>query len=77
MTMQHSNTCHLIFSVPQIIAYLSQIMSLEAGEVISTGTPAGVGVLRQPPVFLKAGDRVEIYIEHIGVLVNSVSAGTK
>jgi 2-keto-4-pentenoate hydratase/2-oxohepta-3-ene-1,7-dioic acid hydratase in catechol pathway len=75
ITMQHSNTRHLIFSIPQIIAYLSQIMTLEAGDVISTGTPAGVGVLRKPPVFLKAGDRVEVHIEHVGVLVNSVSAG--
>ncbi len=73
-TMQHSNTCHLIFPIPQIITYLSQIMTLEAGDVISTGTPAGVGVLRDPPVFLKSGDRVEVQLERVGTLVNPVSA---
>ncbi|WP_201785942.1 fumarylacetoacetate hydrolase family protein [Longilinea arvoryzae] len=72
-TMQHSNTSHLIFSIPQIIVYLSQIMTLEVGDVLSTGTPGGVGALRNPPVFLKAGDQVEVRIEGVGILYNPVS----
>ncbi len=51
-TMQHSNTGYMIFTIPEIIAYLSQIMTLEPGDVISTGTPGGVGILRDPPVLL-------------------------
>jgi 2-keto-4-pentenoate hydratase/2-oxohepta-3-ene-1,7-dioic acid hydratase in catechol pathway len=74
-TMQHSNTAHLIFSIPQIIVYLSQFMTLEAGDVISTGTPGGVGALRTPPVFLKAGDQVKVVIEQIGELINPVING--
>jgi len=73
-TMQHSNTCHMIFSIPKIIAYISQIMTLDVGDVISTGTPAGVGVLRDPPVFLQSGDSVEVHIERVGVLANPVAA---
>lgn len=73
-TMQHSNTGYMIFTIPEIIAYLSQIMTLEPGDVISTGTPGGVGILRDPPVLLKPGDRVEVHIEGVGVLSNPVSA---
>lgn len=72
--LQHSNTRHLIFSIPYIIAYLSQVLTLEPGDVISTGTPAGVGVARKPPVFLKPGDEVSVHIEKIGVLTNQVAA---
>ena len=69
---QHSNTCHLIFSIPFIIAYLSQAITLEPGDVISTGTPSGVGSMRQPPVFMQPGDEVRVQIEKIGELVNTV-----
>ncbi len=74
--MQQSNTSHLIFPISQIIAYLSQIMTLEPGDVISTGTPAGIGILRDPPVLLKAGDKVEVHIEGLGVLTNPVANAT-
>jgi 2-keto-4-pentenoate hydratase/2-oxohepta-3-ene-1,7-dioic acid hydratase in catechol pathway len=73
-TMQHSNTDQLIFSVPELIAFLSETITLEPGDVIATGTPPGVGFARNPPVFLKQGDRMEVEIEGLDVLVNSVSA---
>lgn len=71
-TMQDSNTEQMIFNVPQTIAYLSRVMTLEPGDVVFTGTPPGVGFARKPPVFLKAGDVAEIEIEGIGVLRNPV-----
>jgi 2-keto-4-pentenoate hydratase/2-oxohepta-3-ene-1,7-dioic acid hydratase in catechol pathway len=71
--MQQSNTSNLIFKVPALVSHISQTMTLEPGDVIATGTPAGVGYVRKPPVFLKAGDVVEITIEGIGVLRNPVS----
>ncbi len=70
--MQHSNTRHMIFSIPCLIAYLTQAITLEPGDVISTGTPSGIGSMRQPPVFMKPGDTVRIRIEHIGELENPV-----
>ena len=70
--MQHSSTRHLIFTVPEIIAYISQVFTIEPGDVVSTGTPSGVGFARKPPVFLKPGDRVRIEIERLGVLENPV-----
>jgi len=60
----------MIFAPVQLIMYLSQVMTLEEGDVIFTGTPPGVGVARKPPRFLKEGDSVEIEIEHLGVLRN-------
>ena len=72
-TMQNSNTNNLIFNVPELIAYSSRVMTLEPGDVIATGTPSGVGFKRKPPVFLKSGDVVEIDIEGIGTLRNTVS----
>lgn len=71
-TMQKSNTRNLIFKVPALIAHISLTMTLEPGDVISTGTPGGVGYVRNPPVFLKRGDVVEIELEGIGVLRNPV-----
>ncbi len=71
---QHSNTSNLIFSIPFLISYLSQAITLEPGDVISTGTPSGVGSMRQPPVFLKPGDEVVVRIECIGELANPVIA---
>ncbi len=72
--MQHSNTRHLIFTVPYLLHYLSQIFALEPGDVLTTGTPAGVGVFRNPPRFLRPGDTVRIEVEGIGVLENPVKA---
>jgi 2-keto-4-pentenoate hydratase/2-oxohepta-3-ene-1,7-dioic acid hydratase in catechol pathway len=74
-TMQDSNTREFIFTVPQVIAYLTQVMTLEPGDLIFTGTPPGVGVARKPPVFLKPGDVVEVEIDGIGLLKNPVVAG--
>jgi 2-keto-4-pentenoate hydratase/2-oxohepta-3-ene-1,7-dioic acid hydratase in catechol pathway len=70
-TMQDSNTDQLIFGVPELIAFLSETITLEPGDVIATGTPPGVGFARKPPVFLKQGDEMEVEIEKIGTL-NSV-----
>jgi acylpyruvate hydrolase len=72
--MQRSNTRHLIFSIPFVIAYLSQAMTLEPGDVIATGTPGGIGSMRQPPVYMKPGDEVRVVIEKLGELVNCVVA---
>lgn len=72
---QDSNTKEFIFTVPKLIAYLSQVMTLTPGDLIFTGTPPGVGVARKPPEFLKPGDMVEVEIEGIGVLMNPVTAG--
>lgn len=69
---QHSNTDDLIFKIPQLIEFISQDMTLKPGDIISTGTPSGVGVYMNPPVFLKDGDQVEVTIERIGVLSNSI-----
>ena len=66
--MQKSSTADLVHSVPALIAYLSKLMTLQPGDVISTGTPAGVGNLRDPKVFLKPGDEVVISSPQLGVL---------
>jgi acylpyruvate hydrolase len=71
-TMQDSNTRNLIFKVPFLISYLSQSVTWEVGDLISTGTPPGVGVFRKPPVFLKPGDTVSVSVEGIGTLTNPV-----
>jgi 2-keto-4-pentenoate hydratase/2-oxohepta-3-ene-1,7-dioic acid hydratase in catechol pathway len=76
-TMQKSNTRNLIFNVPALISHMSQTMTLEPGDVIYTGTPSGVGYTRNPPVFLKDGDTVEIEIEGIGVLRNPVTDSSR
>ena len=71
-TMQDSNTDQLIFGVPVLIEFLSQSITLEPGDVIATGTPPGVGFARNPPVFLKPGDEMEVLIEGMGGLGNPV-----
>jgi acylpyruvate hydrolase len=70
--MQSSNTGKMIFKVPYLISYISQGITLEPGDVIATGTPDGVGIFRQPPVLLKAGDVYEVIIENLGTLRNPV-----
>jgi 2-keto-4-pentenoate hydratase/2-oxohepta-3-ene-1,7-dioic acid hydratase in catechol pathway len=72
--MQSSNTKEFIFNVPFVIAYLSQLMTLNPGDVIFTGTPSGVGMGRTPPVWLQPGDVVEVAIAGLGTLRNSVMA---
>ncbi len=71
-TMQDGTTADMIFSVAQIISYVSRFMTLQPGDVVSTGTPAGVGFARSPQVFLTDGDVVEVEVEGIGVLRNTV-----
>ena len=71
-TMQDANTSDMIFSVAEIIAYLSDDMTLLPGTVILTGTPRGVGFVRKPPVYLKLGDTVEMTIDRIGTLISPV-----
>jgi 2-keto-4-pentenoate hydratase/2-oxohepta-3-ene-1,7-dioic acid hydratase in catechol pathway len=73
--MQDGNTGDMLFDIPAIIADVSRDMTLEPGDIISTGTPAGVGIFRDPPVVLRAGNVVECAIERIGALVNPVAAG--
>lgn len=63
---QNSTTAQMIFNVPQLVSYISQFMTLAPGDVISTGTPPGVGLGFKPPIFLKAGDVVELGIEGLG-----------
>ncbi|HZY85284.1 MAG TPA: fumarylacetoacetate hydrolase family protein [Gemmataceae bacterium] len=74
-TMQDSNTRQMIFGVGATLAYLSQVFTLEPGDLVFTGTPPGVGFARKPPVYLKAGDVVEVEIEGLGVLRNPVVGG--
>lgn len=72
--MQDSNTSNLIFKLPRLIEFLSSVFTLEPGDIIATGTPAGVGFARTPPVWLKPGDDVAVSIEGIGELSNPVVA---
>jgi 2-keto-4-pentenoate hydratase/2-oxohepta-3-ene-1,7-dioic acid hydratase in catechol pathway len=74
--LQHSNTRELIFKIPDLIAYLSSVVTLEPGDVVATGTPAGVGFARKPPRYLQPGDEVIIDIESIGELRNPVISET-
>jgi 2,4-didehydro-3-deoxy-L-rhamnonate hydrolase len=70
--MQASSTAEMIFSVAEVIAFASLTMTLEPGDLIATGTPAGVGFTREPPVFLEDGDEVTVEIEGLGALTNPV-----
>lgn len=69
---QRSNTKNLVFTVPRLVEFLSNLMTLEPGDIVLTGTPGGVGVAREPQAFLKEGDVVRIEIDRIGVLENKV-----
>jgi 2-keto-4-pentenoate hydratase/2-oxohepta-3-ene-1,7-dioic acid hydratase in catechol pathway len=75
-TMQDSTTANMIFSVAEIIAYVSRTITLEPGDLIATGTPAGVGVFRDPKVLLEDGDEVTVEVEGLGALTNPVRKGS-
>jgi 2-keto-4-pentenoate hydratase/2-oxohepta-3-ene-1,7-dioic acid hydratase in catechol pathway len=70
--MQSAPISDLVFNVPKLIAYISTFTELEPGDVIITGTTGGVGAARNPPVWMKAGDTVEVEISNIGTLVNPI-----
>lgn len=72
--MQSGNTSNMVFTPDEILAYAARSMTLEPGDVITTGTPAGVGFARKPPRYLSDGDIVEVHVEGIGSCVNPVSA---
>ena len=72
---QNYNTSHMIFKVPKLVEFISHYLTLEPGDMIFTGTPPGVGLGMKPPQFLKPGDVVEVWVEKIGSLVNTVVAG--
>jgi 2-keto-4-pentenoate hydratase/2-oxohepta-3-ene-1,7-dioic acid hydratase in catechol pathway len=73
-TVQDACTSDMVFSVPFLVSYVSSLATLEPGDLILTGTPAGIGCNQKPPVFLRAGDRISIEIEGIGTLINPVVA---
>lgn len=75
VTLQDSTTSQLIFSIPEVIAYVSQVTTLRAGDLIYTGTPPGVGDARQPPRYLKNGDLCEVEIDGLGILRNPCTSG--
>ena len=64
----------MVFGVAELVSYATQALTLEPGDLIATGTPAGVGFTRDPPVFLRPGDEVTVEIERIGALTNPVTA---
>ena len=73
-TLQEGNSDDLIFDVAELIAACSEVMTLEPGDLILTGTPPGVGAARKPPVWMKPGDRVEVEIDGVGLLANPIAA---
>ena len=73
-TMQNGATSNLIFKIPFLVSYVSQFMSLLPGDIISTGTPAGVGLGMKPNVYLKDGDIVELGIDGLGKAKQNVKA---
>jgi 2,4-didehydro-3-deoxy-L-rhamnonate hydrolase len=75
VVMQDSNTSNMIFGVAEIVSFVSQAITLEPGDLIITGTPAGVGAFRDPPVWLKPGDEITIEIDGVGSITNPVVAG--
>ncbi|MDE0779118.1 MAG: fumarylacetoacetate hydrolase family protein [Alphaproteobacteria bacterium] len=74
-TMQSSNTKNMIFDVVTCISYVSNMLELQPGDVIASGTPSGVGQSREPQVFMQPGDTCEIHIENVGVLINEIAEG--
>jgi 2-keto-4-pentenoate hydratase/2-oxohepta-3-ene-1,7-dioic acid hydratase in catechol pathway len=74
-TVQDSNTGNMVFGVADIVAYITQTVTLEAGDLILTGTPAGVGAFRTPSLWMKPGDEITIEIDSLGSITNPVTAG--
>ncbi len=74
-TMQDSNTSNQIFGVAEVVSFVSQAITLEPGDLIITGTPAGVGAFRNPPVWMQPGDEITIEIDGLGSITNPVVAG--
>jgi 2-keto-4-pentenoate hydratase/2-oxohepta-3-ene-1,7-dioic acid hydratase in catechol pathway len=72
--MQDASTAEMVFSVAELISFASEGMTLEPGDLIATGTPAGVGFARRPPVFVQPGDEVVVEIGGVGRLTNPVEA---
>ena len=72
--LQDSSTAEMVFSVAELISYVSHGITLEPGDLLVTGTPAGVGFTRKPPIFLRPGDEVTVEIEGVGALTNPVRA---
>ncbi len=72
--MQDSSTSNMVFGVADLIAFITQAITLEPGDLIATGTPAGVGAFRDPPVFMRPGDEITIEIEGLGALTNPVAS---
>jgi len=73
--LQNSNTSEMVFSVAILVAHLSTLWTLEPGDIVATGTPAGVGFTRKTSSFLRAGETVRVEIDHLGVLQNPVRLG--
>jgi 2-keto-4-pentenoate hydratase/2-oxohepta-3-ene-1,7-dioic acid hydratase in catechol pathway len=71
--VQEGNTEDLIFSVAALVAWLSRYVTLQPGDVIATGTPAGVGHFRSPPRYLRPGDRLRMEVERVGTLEHSIA----
>jgi 2-keto-4-pentenoate hydratase/2-oxohepta-3-ene-1,7-dioic acid hydratase in catechol pathway len=76
-TVQDASTADMIFSVGEVLAYLSEVMTLNPGDVIATGTPQGVGFKRSPPRYLGPGDTVAVEIERVGAVANPIVAGVE
>src|SRR5437870_3118496 len=74
-TMQDSNTSNMVFGVADIVSFVSQAITLEPGDLIITGTPAGVGAFRDPQVWLRPGDEITIEVDGVGAITNPVVAG--
>jgi 2-keto-4-pentenoate hydratase/2-oxohepta-3-ene-1,7-dioic acid hydratase in catechol pathway len=71
--MQHGHTAHMLFPVSYLISYLSNFMTLEPGDVIGTGTPAGIGAFRKPPIYLKPGDRLRLEVTRVGAMEHMIA----
>jgi len=70
--MQHGHTSDMLFPVATLIAYVSRFMTLEPGDIIGTGTPAGIGAFRQPPVYLQPGDELRLEVSHVGSMTHRI-----
>jgi 2-keto-4-pentenoate hydratase/2-oxohepta-3-ene-1,7-dioic acid hydratase in catechol pathway len=70
--MQHGHTADMLFPVATLVSYLTQFMTLEPGDIVTTGTPAGIGAFRKPPVYLKPGDRLRMEVTRVGVLEHQI-----